>query len=158
MCNSLAYTKGRAKSRSINVLCQRSAAYQIGCEVKWRVRHWPTDRIVADGPSRGISLQKLQQEHLQRVGKIKFKDEEWRPESRGDAGNITGKDEPAPAVTLCLDKLVPPPGLTVDDAQRRLGRAASHSATQHDGQSCACHKAPKQAQHVPPLRASPERQ
>ena len=45
------FDKGRAKAWSINALCRRSAAYQLGCGIRWRGRHIRSERNVADAGS-----------------------------------------------------------------------------------------------------------
>ncbi|CAK0856139.1 unnamed protein product, partial [Prorocentrum cordatum] len=56
LCDNLVccccFDKGRARSRVLNSLCRKAAAYSVGCRVRWRVRHAPTDLNVADEGSR----------------------------------------------------------------------------------------------------------
>ncbi|CAK0809347.1 unnamed protein product, partial [Prorocentrum cordatum] len=56
LCDNLVccccFDKGRARSHVLNSLCRKAAAYSVGCRVRWRVRHVPTDLNVADEGSR----------------------------------------------------------------------------------------------------------
>ena len=52
LVSCLVFEKGRSSSRPLNRLCRRAAAYQLACRIQWRLRHIPTSRNVADGPSR----------------------------------------------------------------------------------------------------------
>ena len=47
-----AFEKGRSKSWALNTLCRRSAAYQVACTVRWRLRHLVSARNPADAGSR----------------------------------------------------------------------------------------------------------
>ena len=53
------FDKGRARSFALNALCRRAAAYQVGCAIRWRVRHIPTDRMIADFGSRNVGSRVL---------------------------------------------------------------------------------------------------
>ncbi|CAK0847980.1 unnamed protein product, partial [Prorocentrum cordatum] len=44
--------KGRSTSRALNTQCRRAAGYALGCGIRWRVRHVPTDLCAADFGSR----------------------------------------------------------------------------------------------------------
>ena len=52
LVSCLVFEKGRSSSKALNRLCRRAAAYQLGCRIQWRLRHIPTGRNIADGPSR----------------------------------------------------------------------------------------------------------
>ncbi|CAK0849661.1 unnamed protein product, partial [Prorocentrum cordatum] len=56
LCDNLVccccFDKGRARSHVLNSLCRKAAAYSVGCRVRWRVRHVPTDLNAADEGSR----------------------------------------------------------------------------------------------------------
>ena len=52
MVTCCALDKGRAGSRALNAQCRRDAGYSLGCGIRWRVRHVPTDLCVADYGSR----------------------------------------------------------------------------------------------------------
>ncbi|CAK0832272.1 unnamed protein product [Prorocentrum cordatum] len=44
--------KGRSTSRALNTQRRRAAGYALGCGIRWRARHVPTDLCVADFGSR----------------------------------------------------------------------------------------------------------
>ena len=52
LVSALVFERGRSSSHSLNNLCRRAAAYQIGCRIQWRLRHIPSEMNVSDGPSR----------------------------------------------------------------------------------------------------------
>jgi len=56
LCDNLVsvmmFEKGRSGVGALNTLCKRSAAYQIGSNIIWRLRHIRSENNVADGPSR----------------------------------------------------------------------------------------------------------
>lgn len=52
MVTAMALERGRSSSSGINNVCRRAAAYQIGCNIQFRLRHVRTDMNVADAPSR----------------------------------------------------------------------------------------------------------
>eukprot|EP00435_Cladocopium_sp_Y103_P061503 s490_g23.t1 len=52
LCSVLMFEKGRSGVHSLNNLCKRAAAYQIGCSLQWRLRHIRSEDNVADEPSR----------------------------------------------------------------------------------------------------------
>ncbi len=56
LCDNLVsvmmFEKGRSGVGVLNTLCKRSAAYQIGANIIWRLRHIKSECNVADGPSR----------------------------------------------------------------------------------------------------------
>ena len=56
LCDNLvsccAFDMGRARSWALNLQCRRMCAYRVGCCVRWRVRHVPTDDNVAEEGSR----------------------------------------------------------------------------------------------------------
>ena len=49
---ALAFEKGRSSSGRLNFLCRRAAAYQLGGNTQWRLRHIRSELNVADRPSR----------------------------------------------------------------------------------------------------------
>ncbi len=52
MTSALCFEKGWSNSHGMNRLCQRAAAYAIGGNLHWRLRHVKSECNVADGPSR----------------------------------------------------------------------------------------------------------
>ena len=52
MVTAMALERGRSSSAGINNVCRRAAAYQVGCNVQFRMRHVRTNMNVADVPSR----------------------------------------------------------------------------------------------------------
>lgn len=52
MVSILCFSKGRSSSSGLNNLCRRAAAYQVGCNIGWSLRHIRTDKNPADAPSR----------------------------------------------------------------------------------------------------------
>ena len=52
LCSVLMFEKGRSGVFALNNLCERAAAYQIGCSIEWRLRHVRSEDNVADAPSR----------------------------------------------------------------------------------------------------------
>ena len=52
MVTILAFEKGRSCSGPMNTLCRRVAAYSIGSNIQWRLRHIRSEKNVADEPSR----------------------------------------------------------------------------------------------------------
>ena len=52
LCSVLMFEKGRSGVHSLNNLCKKAAAYQIGCSIQWRLRHIRSEDNVADAPSR----------------------------------------------------------------------------------------------------------
>ncbi len=52
MVTAMALERGRSSSAGINNVCRRAAAYQVGCNIQFRMRHVRTDMNVADAPSR----------------------------------------------------------------------------------------------------------
>lgn len=46
------FSKGRSGTSSLNNLCRRAAAYQVGCNIRWHVRYIASKDNPADGPSR----------------------------------------------------------------------------------------------------------
>ena len=48
----LAFEKGRSSSPGLNRLCRVAAAFQLGLDIQWRLRHVESSRNVADEPSR----------------------------------------------------------------------------------------------------------
>jgi len=67
LVSCLAVDKGRSSSGALNGILRRAAAYQMACRVRWQVRHIPTDRNIADGPSRWFQTKsKLKHEERSR--------------------------------------------------------------------------------------------
>ena len=52
MCAVMMFEKGRSGVAGLNGLCRRAAAYQVGANVVWRLRHIKSEDNVADKPSR----------------------------------------------------------------------------------------------------------
>ena len=52
MVSILCFSKGRSSSSALNNVCRRAAAYQVGCNIGWSLRHIRTDKNPADAPSR----------------------------------------------------------------------------------------------------------
>ena len=46
------FSKGRSGTSSLNNLCRRAAAYQVGCNIRWHIRYIASKDNPADGPSR----------------------------------------------------------------------------------------------------------
>lgn len=52
LVSAITLEKGRSSSGKLNGVCRRACAYQVACQVQWRLRHIPTERNVSDEPSR----------------------------------------------------------------------------------------------------------
>ena len=66
LVSALVFEKGRSSAGSLNALCKRAAAYQLGGEIQWRLRHIRSEDNTADAPSRrwGPDVKKQQRQNV----------------------------------------------------------------------------------------------
>ena len=103
LCCVLAFEKGRSSSSALNRLCKVSAAIQISLQIRWSIRHIETKRNLADNPSRGKRVD---------VGAY-GNSVELDLETNSSAGSKQWSATNACRKMICLDTLLPPPGLEV---------------------------------------------
>ena len=82
LCDNLAvvlyFDKGRSSSPGMNRLCRVAAAFQVGLNLTWRLRHIESPRNIADVPSRWFekhrnpSIRHIEMEQINKVAVLKL--------------------------------------------------------------------------------------
>ncbi len=103
LCCVLAFEKGRSSSAALNRLCKVSAAIQASLQIRWNIRHIETKRNLADDPSRGKRVD-MDLFGISVDGDL---------ETKTSTGSKQSWATNACRKKICLDFLLPPPGLDV---------------------------------------------
>ena len=89
----LAFERSRASDRALQALAARAAAYRLGCEIRWSIRHLPGSRNVADWTSRAADRGEL------KAGQFRSRTSpSLRPPVRLAPAPLPGLGPPAPSL------------------------------------------------------------
>ena len=121
----MAFSKGRSSRFGLNRLCRIAASLLGATGVKWSIRHVETKRNIADKPSRRFEGKHSRLHNLSKTENVDVSSS-WRHDDavvyqNGATNHKTANCSSSSSsnckthrgVRLCLDQIVPPPGLSV---------------------------------------------